>query len=113
MEIKVISIENNEGATSSEMTSIFEGEEISHRRILWKINNDFVEKSAKLTKNIDSNMLGIESWLFQKENNSKMPEGYFIFILFFRDNCPHCLICRHSEIYITNKGQTVDKITIN
>jgi hypothetical protein len=113
MEIKVISIENAEGCTSSEMTSIFEGDEISHRLIFWKDNHDFVEKSAKLIKNIESRCLGIESWMYASEPNPKVTEGYFLFILYFKDNCPHCLICRHSDVYITNKGQTVDKITIN
>jgi hypothetical protein len=113
MEIKVISVENNEGTRSSELVSLFEGSEISHRFVFYKDKTEFQEKTHDLIKNLTGSILGIDLSFWNQNDESAIKDGYFLFIMYQKnDDCPSFIICKMSDVYITNKGQTIDKISI-
>ena len=114
MEIKIISVENNEGTKSSSLTSLFEGHEISHKLVYYNNKNQFQEKAHDLIRNLTGHVLGIDAKFWESEG--AIPEGYFLYILFYKNDCHDCptfILCKMSDVYITNKGQTIDKISIN
>lgn len=92
-------------------THIFEGERITYGNIHYKDKANFNElvQSATIGTVFD---LGIPPDWYNSASEKKVELGCFLLITFkgIEDQEYYSLIVKDAIVYITNKGQTIDKI---
>jgi hypothetical protein len=112
MEVKICQ-QTKEYENSGLQTSIFETESVNHEFIRYENLPQFNVLVKSRTANEHLTMYGIPSWMIaEKLPKNECESGYFLLMSFFDDNDYSYIVCKNSIIYITNKGQTIDKIIV-
>ena len=106
MEIKII--EKSKG----QKTSIFEGADIRHEHIVYNSGEDFIQKYNELgfsANELSGHVLGVPEEIWKKGN--KIGSGYFL-LIYYRIDELKFIVVKNATVFITNKGQTIDRIII-
>jgi len=117
MEIKIIDQLENEQKDWGQETYLFEGDNIIHRHVYYESGEDFFKKYNDCVKNIDNGcVIGVPEYFWQgnnkKEKNENISAGYFV-VIYYKKYGELCfIVIKNSHVYITNKGQAVDKILV-
>ncbi|HEY0089690.1 MAG TPA: hypothetical protein VGB37_12660 [Candidatus Lokiarchaeia archaeon] len=112
MEIKVISSLNDQNIRSKLncKVTIVEGFEITYSFIQFDSREDFNRKISR-NKKRKGKFIGILTNLAC----TSLPDvsGWYLYIEYVKDDTSYYLIVQQSEVYITNNGQTIDKVIVN
>jgi hypothetical protein len=107
MEIKIIQTQGKYGNE----THIFEGDFVNHCLVPFSDKNDFIEKYCKVTMKMEGCVIGIpeHAWNGKEDLDFK---GSFIIVKYQRNEQLNFIVIMNSTVYITCKGQTVDRLYI-
>lgn len=93
-------------------TTIVEGKNISHRQIFFESKNDFLFQFGNLPKSEESFILGVPEYFWTHENpEDNTIRRSFVFITYTNNEGNFStVIAMNCIVFITNNGQTIDKI---
>jgi len=114
MEIKIIchSIDNQ---NKQSKTFIYEGSDISHQFVQYKGIADFQEVYNQNVQGKPGWVIGIPQsfWQNEKIGSKEDVEGFFLLIYLNDDNGDFkFIVVKDATIFITSKGQTIDKVLV-
>lgn len=112
MEVKICQ-QTKEIKNAGFNTSLFETASINYEHIRYENLEEFNILLKSRLGNNNYTPYGIPQWMYDK----KLPEkecksGHFLLISFHDDNDYSYIVCKNCIIYVTNHGQTVDKIIV-
>jgi hypothetical protein len=92
-------------------TSIYEGNDFVYESFHYMNRDDFQKKYNECTKGVTlGRVVGIPK-TFWENSDPDIEGGYFIFIIYENDKYgTSFIVVKDAIVYITNKGQTIDKI---
>lgn len=106
MEIKVNCHRQNEG------TFLFEGTEIRHKFVGYESIEDFHKQFINYAQNKSSYALGIPNDYYSKKPEKDTSGGFLLITFINHKDDFNVLVIKDSTVFITNKGQTIDKIMV-
>lgn len=112
MEVKICQ-QTKEFENSGLQTSIFEAESINYEFIRYENLPQFNALVRSRTGDTTLHYYGIPTWMREEKLQKNECESGNFLLLSFLDNTEKdysYLVCKDCVIYITNKGQTIDKI---
>lgn len=105
MEIKINCTDQKVG------TCLYEGNDIQHKFIPFKNVEDFHHNFLEITQNVPTNIIGIPEGFYKKDYKDKDSPGFFLLISRVDiDKDWKYIVVMNSTVFITNKGQTIDKV---
>ena len=112
MEIKICQ-QTKEFENSGFQTILFESSSVNYEHIRYETLSQFNILVKSRTANYNLHMYGIPDWMQEEKlPQNECSSGYFLLLSFLDDGDYSFMVCKNCVIYITNHGQTVDKIVI-
>jgi len=114
MEIKIVR-QTKESETFGFQTIITEGFDIVYQLIEYQGKDDFQKSYNECSRSRENGkVIGIPDY-FWKEDKKEIDPGFFLYIFYNEkgQTFNSFIICKHSIVYITNAGQTIDRIAID
>lgn len=110
MEIK-INCHEFENEMDGGMTYLFEGNKIVHKFCGYNNLKEFRERWAQIVTGGAGSVIGIPNF-FWDEKSKEESKGYLLLINYYDlDGEFNYIVLKNATVFITCKGQTVDKIT--
>lgn len=112
MTIKVIQLQGSDvrlHPVIRPVTHLYEGERIQHKYVDFKNREEFLKKYNNIVEGLgDAHVTGIPQEYWKEK---QIEPGMFLCIYYScGDKLERCIIVQNSIVYITQGGQTVDKI---
>jgi hypothetical protein len=113
MEIKIIQ-RSKDIENGGYQTHIFEADEVHHELIYYENRERFRILYKSRTGDRRGMSFGIPS-NFWDDDKPEIISGFFLLIDYWKEDTKTIdfITCKDCEVYITNKGQTIDKIKVN
>jgi len=111
MEIKILSIEIKEDNELCTLTTIVEAYNIAHFLKHYSSKEDFWKQTNADLKTF--RILGVPKEFYDKTYTESLTGQFLLINYDDSDGANNDIICMDCEVYITNKGQTIDKVIVN